>query len=214
MKKVNYILIACLALFLTSCFQDTINSFDSLYVQLPIYARKKHIDRKAPSIDVEFKNLHEYSEYKTYEKRIKKAEFVQFTYWIDSMVLANHRVFNPVLDKDLAFEYIRFYIQIAKCIGPNDESLDSNDFVPDPANGKILIAEYIRPKIVDFYKTPKNIIELPDSTARLLDVLLRAKPYYYLTDEYGPVVGQTGVKVNFPYIESRYDLVIRYDITL
>jgi hypothetical protein len=214
MKKIKYIMIGCLALFLTSCFQDTIDNFDSLYVQLPIYARKKHIDRKAPSSDVEFKNMHEFAEYRTYKNRIKKAEFVQFTYWLDSLVLENHQVFNPIRDKDLAFEYVRFYIQIAKCIGPNDQSLDSNDFIPDPEHSRILLAEYIMPKVVDFYKTPKNIIQLPDNSARLLDSLLRVKPYYYLTDEYGRIVGQTVPKINFPYMESRYDLVIRYDITL
>lgn len=214
MKKMKYIMIGCLALFLTSCFQDTIDNFDSLFVQLPIYARKKHTDRKVPSSDVEFKNMHEFAEYRTYKNRIKKAEFVQFTYWLDSLVLENHQVFNPIRDKDLAFEYVRFYIQIAKCIGPNDQSLDSNDFIPDPEHSRILLAEYIMPKVVDFYKTPKNIIQLPDNSARLLDSLLRVKPYYYLTDEYGRIVGQTVPKINFPYMESRYDLVIRYDITL
>lgn len=214
MKKIKYIMIGCLALFLTSCFQDTINNFDSLYVQLPIYARKKLVNRKVPSNDVEFKNLHEYSEYRTYKERIKKAEFVQFTYWIDSLVLENNCVFNPEVDKDLTFEYIRFYVQIAKCIGGNEESLDSLDFIPDPAQSKILLAEYLRPKMIDFYKTPKNIIQLPESSARILDSLLKVKPYFYIYDEYGKVVGETNPKYNFPYMESRYDLVIRYDITL
>lgn len=214
MKKIKYVMICCLALVLTSCFQDTINSFDSLYVQTPIYARKKHIDRKAPSIDIEFKNLHEFAEYRKYENRIKKSEFVQFTYWIDSMVMENNHIYDPIVDKDLTFEFVRFYIQIAKCIGTNDESLDSNDFIPDPDHEKLLLVEYIRPKVVDFYKTPKNIIELPEASARLLDSLLRIRPYYYLYDEYGKVVGQTVPKLNFPYIESRYDLVIRYDLTL
>lgn len=214
MKKIKYILICCLALVLTSCFQDTIDSFDSLYVQIPIYARTKHIDRKAPSLDVEFRNLNEFPEYRKYKNRIKKAEFVQFTYWIDSMVMENNHIFNPVQDKDLTFEYIRFYIQIAKCIGPDDQSLDSNNFIPDPEHQRVLLAEYVMPKMVDFYKTPKNIIQLPDNTARQLDSLLRIKPYFYLTNEYGKVVGQTVPKVNFPYIESRYDLIIRYDLAL
>jgi hypothetical protein len=214
MKLINYFIICLLGLFLTSCFQDTIDSFDSLYVQYPISSRKKHFNRAAPSADTEFKNLHEFKEYRDNESKIKKSEFVQFTYWIDNLVTPSNLPFDSVRDKDLAFEYVRFYIQIAKCMGANDESLDPNDFIPDPAHPRILLAEYIRPKVIDFYKTPKNIISLPDNMAKVLDSLLRLKPYYFLTDEYGKVVGQTTESVRFPYIESRYDLVIRYDISL
>jgi hypothetical protein len=180
-----------------------------------MYARKKHFDRKVPSADTEFKNLHEYKEYRDNENRIKKAEFVQFSYWIDSLVLPNNQIYDPVRDKDLTFEYIRFYVQIAKCKNPGmEQSLDSNYFEPYPNQRKILLAEYIRPKVVDFYKTPENIIQIPDSTAQILDVLLRENPYYYFVDEYGKMVGQTAPIINFPYMESRYDLVVRYSIAM
>jgi len=222
--KYRLILIAgFLVVVLTGCFQETAENFSTFQVQLPIYARHSYVDKEAPAKDRDFTTLYEYKEYDENKSRIDKAELYQFSYWIDELNIedgsSNGRIFDPEKIEDdgkLQLTYVKFYVQFARLKTGfyNEKDLDSSHFEPDPSQPKLLLAEYKNPYLKDYYKTPKNIIDVNDEIGKKLEKMLKEKPYFYFIDEWGPVVGYENSKYTFPYVESRFDLVIRLGVKL
>lgn len=190
---------------LSSC-EETISKFDSLTVQVAVNSRNEYDDRNAPSSKLSYTDLNNYAAYRDNRDRIIKSDFYQFSYWLDDLRLANGQEFDTLINKDMHFEFVKFYIQF----------LDVNK-QPIQSESPILFATFENPYIKDFYKHPRNILEADDTIAEKINLLIKEYPQFNFIDEFGKVVDETGRvydTYNFPYLESRFDLVIRFEIEL
>ncbi|MGE5479888.1 MAG: hypothetical protein ACM3U1_05620 [Chloroflexota bacterium] len=202
------IALAAVCVAITGCYTDAVENFTEFSFQLPLEFDIKYENKYIPRYSVDFANLYEYQAYKDNRDQIAKAEVFQMNYWIDSIVYEGGIPFNPGIDT-LAFEYVRYSIQFAKPLG-DPQSLDSTQFIPDPDYPPIVLGEFKDVRVSDFYRKPHHIIEMADSTSKVISMSLKERPYYYLITEYSAARGQTEPERFFPLIKAHFDLVIRF----
>lgn len=209
MKKAIFIFVALI--FLSSCYTETIEELSSFKVQVPVYFYSESYGKASPDTSVDFSNLNEYDTYRDNKDRVKKAEVYQFNYWMDSLILEGGKVYNPEED-DIVIDRLVFYLQFALPVGGNPNSTNPDDFIPDPESEIYVLGEYENVNVAEYWRNPEFIKSIDEDVAVLISETLKDKPYFYLFTESGRVNGQT--ETVFPYIKSRFDLVIRLDVEL
>ncbi len=209
MKKITLIFLAMV--FLSGCYTDTIEELSSFKMQVPVYFYSESYGKASPDTSMDFSNLNEYETYRDNKERVKKAEVYQFNYWIDSLVLEDGKVYNPEED-DIVIDRLVFYLQFAIPITGNPNSTDPNDFVPAPDSEVYVLGEYIDVDVSEYWRNPEYIKSIDEDVAILISETLKDKPYFYIYTESGKVNGQTNTI--FPYIKSRFDLIVRLDVEL
>ncbi len=211
MKKI-YLLISLCAVIMSSCITDTVDDFSQFTIQLPIFFTSEYPNRAAPDSSVDFSNLFEYPEYKNNREKIEKSEIYQFNYRIDSLVLQNNQIYNPEID-NLVFDYIKFKIVFAK---PkySEYSTNPNDFTIDKSKGEYILGEFVDVDVKNFFKQSKNIKGVDDSVSATISDILKENPYFFIITEYSKVKGSTVPKDIFPFIRSKFDLVVRLKFKL
>lgn len=204
-----------IGLFLASCITQTVTDFEYFTVQIPILFNSEFKNRESPDTSRDFSNLFSYSEYRDNKDKIDAAYIFQFNYRIDSLVMVNGVPFNPNTD-DLYFDDIKFSLQFAKTKyqGGNIYSKDSVDFEPDPASPVYVLGEFTDVNVKDFYKKAYHILTLDEPTAKIISNTLKITPYFFIYTQYSKIRGQTTDKVVFPYIASKYDVVVRLKVKL
>lgn len=211
MKKLFIILSLLIIPIITGCYTDTIEEMSSVKFQIPIYFHQDYHNKNVPDTSDEFSNLYEYETYTQNKDRVKKAEVFQFNYWVDSLVLENGTVYDPDIH-ELSVEYLRFYIIFAEPKSPElEKSKDPDDFyIPDDAE-RYILGEYNTIDVSAYYRNPEFIIDVEEETSSIISDLLKNKPYFYVVTETGPI---NGGDYTFPFIKSRFDLVIRLDVEI
>lgn len=216
MKKINtkasFLL---LALFMVSCYTRTIDDLSEFTVQIPIYFYDNAQDRKVPNISLDFTNLYKYDEYKKNKDRIDRAIIYQFSYWIDTLVHPEtKKPFNPKTD-EMIFNKITYKMVFIKPIDPsNYESQNPADFIVNPDYEPFIIKEFNNAKVTDFYKNPKNIVEISEIEAMKISDALKKNPYFFIVSEYTKYQGQVVDTAYFPLLHIRADLIVRLTVKL
>ncbi len=220
MKKTIIILITIFTgLGLWGCYTNTIDALSSFEFQLPIYFYSNWVDRAAPDTSWDFKNLNDYNEYRDNRDKIQTAEIISFNYWLDSLVTENGKPFDPTdpNQEDLEFEFVKFYLHFAvlKDNPPNpDDPSDENNYELDPDTPDYLLGEFHNVDVKKYYRNPEYILEVPTEVAQIIAVALKDKPQFFIKSVYSKVKGQTEPKRHFPLINTRYDLIIRFEVNL
>lgn len=198
---------------LNSCFTDVADSIQNFRFQLPLYFYMNYVDKSIPDTSRVFANLNEYEEFRKNKERLDGAEIVQFNYWIDSLVYANKVPFDPSKDT-LVIENVRFYLVFARPKMGIANPRDSLDFEPDSTLPTFLLGEFKNIDVADFYRKPHHIYVVSTEISQVLTEVIRNRPYFYLISEYGKVKGQTTPKKYFSLINVRFDVVIRFVVSL
>lgn len=172
-----------------------------------------YIDKFIPDTSRVFANLNDYEEFRKNKGRLDGAEIVQFNYWIDSLVYANKVPFDPLRDT-LVIENVRFYLVFARPKMGVTNPRDSSDFEPDSTLPTFLLGEFKNVNVADFYRTPYHIYIVSTEISQVLTEVVRNRPYFYLISEYGRVKGQATPKKYFSLINVRFDVVIRFVVSL
>jgi hypothetical protein len=210
MKKIiKYIVLPIFAaVILVSCYDQTIESLSTFKLQIPLNFRTDFYNKFAPDTTTDFANLNDYQTYRDNLKYIKRADLYQFTYWIDSLKMGNQTfALNDPAINNLEFEFIKFYLIFAKW---NGYSWVQDT---DPA-AKHLLGEFKNVKVAEYYKKPKQVLQVSEDVAAVIFKAIKDKPQFFILSEYSKVAGQTEPKRSFPLIFARYDLVIRLDVEL
>ncbi len=210
-----------MALFLWGCYGQTVDSFKTFTFEFPVFFHAEYHNKLTPDTSFDFVNMYEYDQYKDNVDKINKAELLSFNYRIDSMIFRDpvteqDIVFNPVLHKDLIeFVNIKFYIIFAKPKSPELKgSLDSADYVVDPDREPYLLGEFHNVEVSDYYRYAHHIENIDKTVAKVLEDALQNQPYFYILTEYSKIKNQTAERRIFPYISSRYDLIIRFSVNI
>jgi hypothetical protein len=208
MKKI-YLIVAGL-LFLAGCYTETIEELSSFKVQVPVYFYSESYGKASPDTSIDFSNLNEYDTYRENRDRVNKAEVYQFNYWIDSLILEDGTPYNPDEDS-LVIDRLVFSLKFALPLGdPN--STNPNDFIPDPDSEVYILGEYENVNISEYWRNPEYIKSIDEDIAVVISETLKDKPHFYLYTESGRINGRS--ETVFPYIKSRFDLVVRLDVKL
>lgn len=236
MRKImatKYILSTILCvMFLGGCYSDTVDSFKTITVDIPLYFHSFYVNKIAPDTSIDFSNLYSYEEYRKNKGMIDASEIFQFNYWIDSMHIDNDIPFNPVKDT-VIFDFIRFYLcyaipkndQIAQAIKyleengqPDDPfALDSANYMPDTAATakKYLLGEFLDVNVSEYYRLPHNIRAINEEVAKIISDLCKTNPKFYVITEYSETKEQQpGTDRLFPLVWPRYDMMLRLKIKL
>jgi len=163
------VLFAVSPLIFSGCYTDTVNSFSTFTVQIPLYFHSYHYRRGAPDTSYTFGNLYEYDEYEKNKHYIDNGEILEFNYWIDSLHTGEGVgvPFDPTKDT-IVFDYIRFSIQYAvpkpefkdiiESLPPTDPfCLDSSHWMPDPEyiNDTSVLGEFVDVDVEKYYRNPQ-----------------------------------------------------------
>lgn len=200
-------------LLLLSCSTDFLGSLENFRFQIPFYFYVNYYDKSIPDTSRIFVNLNEYEEFTKNKSKLEKAEIVQFNYWIDSLNYGNNQPFNIKRDT-LIIEHVRFYLVFAKPKSGVANPRDTNDFEPDTNLPTFLLGEFNDVNVSDFYRKPHHIYVISSEISQVLTEVVRNQPYFYLISEYGKVRGQTTPKKFFSLIFVRFDVVIRFTISI
>ena len=211
MKHIFRIIIMALAL--TSCYTDTVESFSSFTFQFPVHFETAYINREVPRTSRDFGNLYKYDEYQDNRDRIDKAEILQLNFWVDSLVKPDNTPYNPLLDT-IIFDYVRYTLVFARPKYGNVYSTDSTDFEPDPSVSNFVLGEFLDVDLREFYRNPKHIINLPADVSATISDFLKTKPYFYVVTEYSKIKGQTAKELYFPFLEAKFDVIIRFKVNV
>jgi hypothetical protein len=220
MKKILIVLLAIASgLGLWGCYTNTIDSLSTFRFQLPIYFYQNWVDRAAPDTSWDFTNLNDYPEYRDNKDKIELAEILSFNYWIDSLITDDNKPFNPndPNQEDIEFEFVKFYLHFAvwKDNPPNpDDPSDSSNYILDPETPDYLLGEFTNVNVKNYYRIPDNILAVPTEVAQIISVAIKSKPQFFIKSVYSKTKGQTNPKRHFHLIKARYDLVIRFEVSL
>lgn len=204
-KRNKYILLFMLvitSIFLNSCYQNTIDALSSFKFQLAILFDSEYRNKFAPDTTIDFVNLDDYKQYRDNKDRIKKAQFIQFNYWIDSLHLANNRPFNPSSD-NVEFEFIKFYLVFQE-----------GGTMPSDPGKRLLLGTFNNVNVSNYYRNPEHILVVPEDVAKIIENAVKLNPRFYIIAEYSKVKNQQGPKESFPYIWARFDIAIRFEVSL
>lgn len=217
MKKHLIILFPALfALTMWGCYTSTIDALSTFKFQLPINFYSNWINKAAPDTSWDFNNLLKYDEYKDNQDKIKKSEILSFNYWIDSLIFDNGEVFKPGVHQ-LEFEFIKFYLVFArlKANPPNPfNPLDESNYEFDPDSPEYLLGEFTNVNATAYYRSPEHILEVPEDVAEVIAVAVKEKPQFFIKSIYSKTKGQTEPKRYFNLINARFDMVIRFEVSL
>jgi hypothetical protein len=202
-----------LSVLISGCYSDTVNNLSTFSLQLPIFFSGPFTNRSAPDTSVDFTNLYKYPEYEDNREKISKAEILQMNYRIDSLIFEDGTIFDPLND-NLEFDFIRYSFQFAKPKNGDIYSTNPDDFIPDPDEPKIQLGEFLNVKIQDYYKQAKYIMDLPETSAKIISEGLKVRPYFFVYTEYSKVKGQTVDEFGFKLIEAKFDVVLRLEVKL
>ncbi len=218
-KNLIILLTIVIGIGLLGCYTNTVDSLSTFKFQLPVYFYKNWVDRFAPDTSWDFTNLNDYPEYRDNKDKIQIAEILSFNYWVDSLVTANGVPYNPN-DKNspvIEFKFVKFYLHFAvwrdNPPNPNDPS-DSSNYVRDPDTPDYLLGEFYNVNVKDYYRNPEHILEVPTDVAKIISLALKAKPHFFIKAVYSKTKDQKVPKLLFPLINSRYDLVFRFKVSL
>ncbi len=218
-------IVAAISWGLTACYTDTVDSFSSFRVQFPLFFHTQFYDKAAPDTSVSFANLYKYDEFRTNKDKIDQAEIYQFNYRVDSLVLENHKPFDPLTD-NVVFDFIRFYVQFAvpktpeiaarmASLAPNDEfCLDSANWKPDLNSEITLLGEFTNVNVADYYLTSKQIQKVEAKVTEIITEIAKNRPQFYIVTMYSKVAGQTEPKRKFPLIYAYYDMFLRLKVSI
>ncbi len=198
---------------LISCSTDFINSVQNFRFQIPFYFYVNYFDKSIPDTSRIFANLNEYKEFTKNKSRLEKAEIIQFNYWIDSLVFGNNQPFDPQKDT-LVIENVKFTLVFARPKAGVSNPRDTSDFEPDTSLPSFLLGKFLHVDVSDFYRKPHHIYLINTEISQVLTEVVKHRPYFYLMSEYGKVRGQTTAKKYFSLIFVRFDVVIRFTVTL
>ncbi|MEJ5287098.1 MAG: hypothetical protein CH6_1127 [Candidatus Kapaibacterium sp.] len=212
-KRIQIYFVLLFVLFLKACDTDFIGSIQNFRFQIPFYFYVNYFDKSIPDTSQVFANLNEYEEFTKNKSRLEKAEIVQFNYWIDSLVYGNNQPFDPKKDT-LVIENVRFFLVFAKPKPNIPNPRDTSDFEPDTTLPTFLLGEFKEVNVSDFYRKPNHIYVISTEISQVLTEVVRNRPYFYLVSEYGKVRGQTTPKKYFSLIFVRFDVVIRFTVSL
>jgi hypothetical protein len=157
--------------------------------------------------------LNNYDEFLKHRDELASAEIVQFNYWVDSLVFSNNVAFDPERDS-LIIENVRFVLIFARPKSGIVNPKDSSDFEEDTTLPRFVLGEFYNLVIRDFYRQPHHIKIISNEISQVLTEVVRSRPYFYLSSEYGKVLGQTTAKKYFSLVNVRIDIVIRFTISL
>jgi hypothetical protein len=193
MKTFLTILIAISSLTVNSCVVDTVDSLSEFTFQIPVNFGADYLDRTSPDTSFDFSHLLKYDAYRENKDKISEALVYQLNYRIDSLVLEDGVPFGP---------------------GCNTNSTNPNEYIPDPDSPIYELGEFVNVSVREFYRRSDHILEVPGSTASVISETLKRKPYFYIITEYSKIVGQTEETVSFPFINSKFDVIIRLKVKL
>jgi hypothetical protein len=157
--------------------------------------------------------LNNYDEFLKHRDELASAEIVQFNFWVDSLVFSNNIAFDPERDS-LIIENVRFVLIFARPKSGIVNPKDSSDFEEDTTLPRFVLGEFYNLDIRDFYRQPHHIKIISNEISQVLTEVVRSRPYFYLSSEYGKVLGQTTAKKYFSLVNVRIDIVIRFTISL
>jgi hypothetical protein len=212
-SRTKFAVIIFISFALTSCYTDVINSFQNFRFQIPFYFYLNYIDKSIPDTSRIFVNLNNYDEFLKHRDELASAEIVQFNYWVDSLVFSNNVAFDPERDS-LIIENVRFVLIFARPKSGIVNPKDSSDFEEDTTLPRFVLGEFYNLDIRDFYRQPHHIKIISNEISQVLTEVVRSRPYFYLSSEYGKVLGQTTAKKYFSLVNVRIDIVIRFTISL
>lgn len=180
-----------LPVLLGGCYTDTIDSMSKFTVQLPLHFIGKWRNKTAPDTSVDFTDLNNYKEYRDNKEKIQRTIFYQFSYWIDSIRVAQG---DPGADQ-VEFAFVKYYLY----------------FEGDPPSSKVLLGEFKNVKVKDYYRIP-HVLAVPEEVAKVIETAAKTKTRFFTIAEYSaPTSGGSG---RFPHIDSRFDVVVRLELTL
>lgn len=180
-----------LPLFISGCYTNTVDTFGTFTVQIPLDFTSKWRNKSAPDTSLDFTDLNNYKEYRDNKDDIQRTIFYQFAYWIDSIRVP---LTDPGVDK-LEFDFVRYYLY----------------FEGEPASSKHLLGEFKKVKVKDYFRIP-HVIAIPDDVGKILETAAKTRTRFYTVAEYSaPTSVGSGY---FPYIDSRFDLVVRLELKL
>ncbi len=211
MKKIFFL--AILALSINSCVTDSVDSLSEFTFQVPVHFITEYLDRTSPDTSIDFTHLMKYDAYKENKDKISEAIVYQLNYRIDSLVLENGVPFGPG-SPDIVFDRVSFKLQFGKPRFGNTYSLNPSDYIPDPASPIYELGEFINVSVSEYYRRSHHILQVPGSTASVISKTLKTVPYFYIITEYSRIKGQAADKVIFPFISSKFDVVIRLKVKL
>lgn len=204
-NKSKYLLLILLGfapIIFNSCYQNTIDALSSFKFQLAILFDSEYRNKFVPDTTIDFINLDDYKQYRDNKDRIKKAQFLQFNYWIDSLHLVNNKPFNPKTD-NVEFEFIKFYLVFQ----------EGGQMPTDPGK-RFLLGTFNNVNVSNYYRNPEHILVVPENVAKIIEEAVKSNPRFYIIAEYSKVKGQSGPKESFPYIWARFDIAIRFEVSL
>lgn len=213
MKNIKITLLIFIALIFNSCVTDTIDSLSEFTFQVPVLFVTDYFDRTSPDTSIDFTHLMKYDAYKENKDKIAEAIVYQLNYRIDSLVMENGIPFGPN-SPDIVFDRISFKLQFGKSRFGNTYSLNPNDYIPDPDSPIYELGEFINVSVREYYRRSDHILQVPGSTASVISKTLKTVPYFYIITEYSRIKGQITDKVFFPFISSKFDVVIRLKVKL
>lgn len=211
MKNLFYIMV--LSVMLGGCYSDTVDSFSTFTFQFPVNLNSTYLDRDVPDISKDFSNLYKYDEYYENRDKINKAYAIQFNYWMDSLVLPGDIPFDPEVH-DTEFEFVRYKLIFARPKDGNIFSEDSSNFEPDPTIEAFELGTFYNVKVKDFYRNPSHILDVPDVVSAKISEYLRTKPFFFVVSEYSKLKGQGTDPYEFPFMKTRFDIIIRFEVKL
>ncbi len=179
-----------LPLLFSGCYSDTMDTLSNYTIQIPLNFTPKWRDRQAPDTSIDYTNLNNYKEYQDNKNKIKSSRLHQFAYWIDSIQVGQ----GDPLPEQVEFEFVRYWLF----------------YYEGGVSKKYLLGEFKNVKVKDYYRIP-HIIPVPDEVAVLAENITKKNPPdFYTIAEYGKIT--SGGSGRFPYIDSRFDLVIQLKV--
>ncbi len=207
----NILLIIISSIFLAGCVAENIEDFSRFTFQFPVNLQSTYYNRNVPNLSRDFSNLNTYQEYSDNRDRISKALAIQFNYWIDSLVKEDGEPYNPEID-DLSFEYVSYKLVFARPKHGNYFAADSADFEPDPNIEEFELGTFSNVELNKFYRNPSHILDVPRNISAKISEFLLTTPYFYVVSEYSKLTNQGNNKVKFPYMKTRFDIVVRFEV--
>lgn len=218
-----FLLSLSLGLVLNSCYTDTVDSFSTFSFQFPILFHADHHNKISPDTSTDFVNLYDYPEYTDNKHLLNKAEILSFNYRIDSLQYTppgetDTTIFDPNSEEHkniIQFDFIRFTLVFAKLKSEFLDVNDENSYEEDTTIAPQLLGEFYDVKIEDYYRYAHHIEVTDEKVAQVISNSIKERPHFYIVTEYSKLSDQTeGEDWKFPYIESNYDMVVRFNIDL
>ncbi len=189
--------------FLWSC--GSVDSLQTFSFQYTINYEDVREFEEVPSSGYDTTDLRDYQEYRDNQDKIQKSEVIHFAFWIEDLTYLKDNMpydFNPEYNIDnraISFEYVKFWIRFA------DDAEYSE------------LATFKNVNVADYYRNPYHINEIPDVTREKVLNKFKNNPIYYTKSEYGPITIEDSVhteKITIPYLKSKSDVVLRFEVDL